>query len=380
MVSTRSLLGLAVALLIAAPACAATPPPTTAPPTTARTPARPPSTPWTGPSTAVARGRRVARRRAARSSFPPTTTAASPAAAWTSRPRRSSCGANPGRNGWSPGRRRSDLHRRWRRRADPGVRPCDPAADRDLRDRARRACHRPRRDRHRRRVRHRRRPSGAVAPHPGAGRRGPRHPGGHPRHPEIAVHGYDNLNGIVAMSDRRLIVGHRADGLLYRIDLDATGGRTIVPITGTTVPLSAGMALNGNRLVVSDAVGIRWSRSTTTPGTPRWSSRSATRRSATSSPWWSLTTATWSSTSRMRGRHRTRSPVCRRDAEHPLASCASPSQAKSDRQMMFGCVATGSGTDPPVIMGLLKSQDRQESPRLCSQHPSSSRCGSSSLP
>ena len=32
--------------------------------------------------------------------------------------------------------------------------------------------------------------------------------------PEIAVHGYDNLNGIVAMSDRRLIVGHRADGLL----------------------------------------------------------------------------------------------------------------------------------------------------------------------
>ena len=74
--------------------------------------------------------------------------------------------------------------------------------------------------------------------------------------PEIAVHGYDNLNGIVAMSDRRLIVGHRADGLLYRIDLDATGGRTIVPITGTTVPLSAGMALDGNRLVVADAAGV----------------------------------------------------------------------------------------------------------------------------
>jgi putative transposase len=50
----------------------------------------------------------------------------------------------------------------------------------------------------------------------------------------------------------------------------------------------------------------------------------------------------------------------------------------SDRQMMLGCVATGRGTDPPVIMGLLKSQDRQESPCLCYQHRSSSRCGSSS--
>jgi hypothetical protein len=74
--------------------------------------------------------------------------------------------------------------------------------------------------------------------------------------PEIPIQGDDNLNGIVALTDRRLIVGNRADGRLYRIDLDDTGGRTIVPITGVTVPLNGGMALDGNRLVIADDAGL----------------------------------------------------------------------------------------------------------------------------
>jgi len=74
--------------------------------------------------------------------------------------------------------------------------------------------------------------------------------------PEIPIHGDTNLFGIVALSDHRLVVGHRADGQLYRIDLDDTGGRTIVPITGATVPLNGGMALDGDRLVVADEKGV----------------------------------------------------------------------------------------------------------------------------
>jgi hypothetical protein len=77
-----------------------------------------------------------------------------------------------------------------------------------------------------------------------------------PLTPEISADGACNLNGIVALTDRRLIVGNYADGLLYRIDLGDTGGRTIVPITGVTVPLAAGMALDGNRLVIADDAGL----------------------------------------------------------------------------------------------------------------------------
>jgi hypothetical protein len=70
------------------------------------------------------------------------------------------------------------------------------------------------------------------------------------------VHSLDNLNGIVALTGRRLIVSHFADGVLYRIDLDGAGGRTIVPITGVRVPLAAGMALDGDRLVIADDAGL----------------------------------------------------------------------------------------------------------------------------
>ena len=79
---------------------------------------------------------------------------------------------------------------------------------------------------------------------------------GIPVTPEVSLHGDSNLNGVVALTDRRLIVGNRTDGKLYRIDLDGTGGRTILPITGVTVPLNCGMALDGNRLLVADATGL----------------------------------------------------------------------------------------------------------------------------
>jgi hypothetical protein len=79
---------------------------------------------------------------------------------------------------------------------------------------------------------------------------------GIPVTPEISIHGDFNLTGIVALTDHRLIVSHHADGLLYRIDLADGGGRTIVPITGTSVPLAAGTALDGNRLVVADGKGL----------------------------------------------------------------------------------------------------------------------------
>jgi hypothetical protein len=79
---------------------------------------------------------------------------------------------------------------------------------------------------------------------------------GIPVTPEIRIHGETNLFGIIALTDHRLVVGHRADGQLYRIDLDDAGGRTIVPITGATVPLNGGMALDGDRLLVADQTGV----------------------------------------------------------------------------------------------------------------------------
>ena len=79
---------------------------------------------------------------------------------------------------------------------------------------------------------------------------------GIPVTPEIPIHGDTNLFGIVALNDHRLVVGHRADGQLYRIDLDDSGGRTIVPIAGAKVPLNGGMALDGDRLVVADQKGV----------------------------------------------------------------------------------------------------------------------------
>ena len=79
---------------------------------------------------------------------------------------------------------------------------------------------------------------------------------GIPVTPEISIHGDYNLTGIVALTDHRLVVGHHADGQLYRIDLDDSGGRTIVPITGAKVPLNGGMALDGDRLVVADQKGV----------------------------------------------------------------------------------------------------------------------------
>jgi hypothetical protein len=80
-----------------------------------------------------------------------------------------------------------------------------------------------------------------------------------PLTPEIAfTPGPNNLSGIVAVSDRRLLVVHEGDGSLYRIDLDprAPRGRTITRVDGATVRLGEGMALDGHRLVVADFHGL----------------------------------------------------------------------------------------------------------------------------
>ena len=68
----------------------------------------------------------------------------------------------------------------------------------------------------------------------------------------------DNVEGVVALSETRLVVVKYADGALYRIDLDpqASQGRTIIPITGATVPLGSRMILDGKRLVVADENGL----------------------------------------------------------------------------------------------------------------------------
>jgi hypothetical protein len=80
-----------------------------------------------------------------------------------------------------------------------------------------------------------------------------------PLSPEIPyVNGPDNLEGVVALSDTRLVVVRYFDGTLYRIDLDpqAPQGRTITPIADATVRLGSKMILDGNRLVVPDEDGL----------------------------------------------------------------------------------------------------------------------------
>ena len=80
-----------------------------------------------------------------------------------------------------------------------------------------------------------------------------------PLSPEIPyVNGPDNLEGVVALSETRLVVVKYFDGTLYRIDLDpqAPQGRTITPIADATVRLGSKMILDGNRLVVPDEDGL----------------------------------------------------------------------------------------------------------------------------
>jgi sugar lactone lactonase YvrE len=80
-----------------------------------------------------------------------------------------------------------------------------------------------------------------------------------PLTPEIPhLRSCDNLEGIVALSDTRLVAVKFADGTLYRIDLDpqAPEGRTITPIAGVTVPLGNGMTLDGDRLLIADDEGV----------------------------------------------------------------------------------------------------------------------------
>ena len=80
-----------------------------------------------------------------------------------------------------------------------------------------------------------------------------------PLTPEIPhISSPDNVEGVVALSETRLVVVKYADGALYRIDLDpqAPQGRTITPITGATVPLGSQMILDGKRLIVPDENGL----------------------------------------------------------------------------------------------------------------------------
>ena len=80
-----------------------------------------------------------------------------------------------------------------------------------------------------------------------------------PLTPEIPyIASPDNVEGIVALSETRLVVVKYADGTLYRIDLDpqAPQGRTITPVAGATVPLGARMILDGDRLAIADENGV----------------------------------------------------------------------------------------------------------------------------
>jgi hypothetical protein len=80
-----------------------------------------------------------------------------------------------------------------------------------------------------------------------------------PMSPEIPYIGSpDNVEGVVALSETRLVVVKYADGALYRIDLDpqAPQGRTITPIADATAPLGSRMILDGSRLVVADENGL----------------------------------------------------------------------------------------------------------------------------
>ena len=80
-----------------------------------------------------------------------------------------------------------------------------------------------------------------------------------PLTPEIPhVSSPDNVEGVVALSETRLVVVKFADGTLYRIDLDpqAPQGRTIIPIAGAAVPLGSRMIVDGKRLVIADENGL----------------------------------------------------------------------------------------------------------------------------
>jgi hypothetical protein len=68
----------------------------------------------------------------------------------------------------------------------------------------------------------------------------------------------NNLIGIVAVSDQRLLVDDMDSGALYRIELDphAPRGRTITLVSGATVREGTGMLLDGRRLVVADFHGL----------------------------------------------------------------------------------------------------------------------------
>jgi len=77
--------------------------------------------------------------------------------------------------------------------------------------------------------------------------------------PEVAYsHSNNNLTGIVAMTNQRLVVVSEGDGALYRIDLDSDTprGRTITQISGATVHQGESMLLDGHRLVVADFHGL----------------------------------------------------------------------------------------------------------------------------
>ena len=68
--------------------------------------------------------------------------------------------------------------------------------------------------------------------------------------PEIVfTPGAFNLNGIVALTDRSLLVVQSSNGALFRIDLDRTG-RRIQQVTADPVVGGDGMLLDGGQLVV----------------------------------------------------------------------------------------------------------------------------------
>jgi hypothetical protein len=80
-----------------------------------------------------------------------------------------------------------------------------------------------------------------------------------PLSPEIPYIGSpDNVEGVVALSETRLVVVKYADGALYRIDLDPQAPQepTITPVADATAHLGSRMILDGSRLVVADENGL----------------------------------------------------------------------------------------------------------------------------